>query len=69
MVIFTTLGCNANCYYCYENNLRNNKYKMSKETADKIISLLIKNNKKKISIGWFGGEPLYNEEIIDYISD
>lgn len=69
MIIFTTLGCNANCYYCYENNLRNNKYKMSKQVADKIITLLLKNNKKKISIGWFGGEPLYNEQIIDYISN
>lgn len=69
IVIFTTLGCNANCYYCYEKKERDNKIKLTKENADKIINQIIKNKPKKLSIHWFGGEPLFNIDIIDYITD
>ena len=67
LVIFTTLGCNANCSYCYEQGERDNKIKMTPEVADKIIDLIEKTNKKKIYLSWFGGEPLYNANIITYI--
>ena len=66
IIFFTTLGCNADCYYCYEKNVRNNKIKMSYSVADKVIQK-IENRNEKFFFHWFGGEPLYNEEIINYI--
>ena len=69
IVILTTLDCNAKCYYCYEKDqLCNRNLYLTEEIADKLIEKIIKNNKEKISIGWFGGEPLVNKKIITYIS-
>lgn len=65
-ILFSTLGCNANCNYCYEKEYRNKKYSMTKEVVDDFINLLIKNNQKSIEISWFGGEPMFNDSIIDY---
>lgn len=66
-IIFSTLGCNANCYYCYEKKFRNEHYQMTEEVADDFIKLLIKNQVSSIKISWFGGEPMFNEKIIDYL--
>lgn len=68
-VIFTTLNCNANCSYCYEKKQCHNKQDMTKEVADKFLSLVYKNQPKKLRLNWFGGEPLYNVEIINYICE
>lgn len=69
--ILPTLGCNFRCSYCFEaqNQVLNSK-KMSKEVQDIIVDKLIQYHKKeyKISISWFGGEPLLAPEIISYIS-
>lgn len=62
--ILTTLDCNADCIYCYE---KRNHMKMSKETADKVVDFLRRITTDKLHIEWFGGEPLYNHEIISYI--
>lgn len=68
-VILTTFDCNAKCYYCYEKDqLCNRDLYLSEKDADKFIARLIKNQTTKISIGWFGGEPLVNKKIISYIS-
>jgi sulfatase maturation enzyme AslB (radical SAM superfamily) len=41
---------------------------MSKNVADKIISLIMKRKElEKVHFSWFGGEPLFNNEIISYI--
>lgn len=66
--IFTTTDCNARCFYCFE--LGRSRIPMSRETAGKVVKY-IKNHcgDKKISISWFGGEPLFNAEVIDVISD
>ena len=63
-VLFTTNECNANCPYCYE-VLK--KGKMSKETADKVIKFIESTHGRRTKIQWFGGEPLMNADIIDYI--
>ena len=67
IIVFTTLGCNANCSYCYEKEQKFAKEKMTEETADKIIKLLLDYNRTEILWDWFGGEPLVNSQIIDYI--
>lgn len=66
--IYTTYDCNAKCYYCYEKDV--NKVYMSHEVAKKTISFIKNNTPKnsKLTIEWFGGEPLLNIPIIDYIS-
>ena len=66
--ILPTTYCNARCFYCYENNVEHKH--MTIETSDEIVQF-IKNHRadKKISINWFGGEPLVGWKIIDHISE
>ena len=66
--IFTTTDCNARCFYCFEAG--RSRIPMSIETAHK-VSKYIKNhcNGKKVSIRWFGGEPLMNVDAINIISE
>ena len=66
--ILTTSACNARCFYCYELGIKK-KTHMSKETAEKVADYIIKHTDKRdtISLDWFGGEPLFNSEVIDLI--
>lgn len=66
--ILTTTDCNARCFYCYE--LGRSRIPMSEETARETAAY-IKNNcgGKKVRITWFGGEPLYNFQVINVICD
>ena len=65
--IFTTTACNGNCQYCFEKNYK--IITMTKEIAEKIIAYIIKNAnlQKPIKLNWFGGEPLVNKQIINFI--
>lgn len=65
-VILTTTECNARCYYCYEAGRPQSM--MTRETAERTVDYIREHGAPKISIEWFGGEPLYNAEMIDYIS-
>lgn len=65
-VIFTTMDCNARCYYCFENG--RHRKNMSDETAIKVGNFLVSKN-KSYEIDWFGGEPLYNPNAIRIITD
>lgn len=66
--IFTTTECNARCFYCYEKGI--NKIKMDDNTAYAVANFIKNHSKeKKVSIKWFGGEPLYNLNVIDIISN
>lgn len=64
-VILTTNECNARCFYCYESE---KKGSMTTETADKLIQFIKTHKNNNCNITWFGGEPLKNIPIIDYIS-
>lgn len=60
-----TYGCNFNCPYCYEKEIRRNKV-ITETFVDRVFELyhgVIEN------IGFFGGEPLLltNKKIIEYI--
>ncbi|MGN0317720.1 MAG: radical SAM protein [Lachnospira sp.] len=66
--IYTTTKCNAKCYYCFEKNFAGES--MDKSIADKVVGRIldIQGNAKQLTITWFGGEPLLNKDIMDYIS-
>ena len=64
-VVLTTNECNANCPYCYE-TLKVGS--MSKLTADNLVTLIKEKHDGDVNITWFGGEPLKNIQIIDYIT-
>lgn len=67
--ILPTTDCNARCFYCYE--LACNRRNMSERTARDVADYIIRkcDKSRKVSIRWFGGEPLYNSEAIDIICD
>lgn len=65
--ILTTTGCNARCFYCFENGTK--PVTMTAETANKVVRYIMDHHgDKKVMILWFGGEPLVNVKVIDQIS-
>lgn len=67
--IFTTLKCNARCFYCYELNKKGKKH-MTIEIAEKLVQYIINHTfeQQTVRLDWFGGEPLFNQHVIDYIT-
>lgn len=64
--ILTTTDCNARCFYCYEKGRP--RRPMSKDTALRTAQYIIDHcEKQKVSINWFGGEPLFNKSVITTI--
>lgn len=64
--IFTTTDCNARCFYCFEAG--GTRIPMTEETAHKTAAYISDHcGGKKVGIGWFGGEPLFNKPVIDII--
>ena len=66
LVIFTTSDCNARCFYCFERGTR--KVKMTEQTAYDVAEFIRNKCENNVHIRWFGGEPLYNDKVIDIIS-
>lgn len=64
--IFTTMDCNARCFYCYEKGQPRISMtdKIAKDTADFILKT---SSNTPVDIRWFGGEPLLNTNAIDII--
>lgn len=67
--ILTTTKCNARCFYCYQLHSKQ-KMHMTEETAHKVARYIIDSTfeGQRLFIGWFGGEPLYNQKVIDIIT-
>lgn len=64
--ILTTTDCNARCFYCFENGTA--RIHMSKQTAERVTDYILANYQgKTVYLKWFGGEPLYNVDVIDII--
>lgn len=64
--IFTTTDCNARCFYCYE--MGRSRVPMSNETAHKAAAYIAAHcGGEKVHLHWFGGEPLFNKQVIDII--
>lgn len=68
-VVLTTTDCNARCYYCFE--LGAKRVHMTTQTAEDVAKYIVykADPNKAVHISWFGGEPLYNYEVIDIISN
>jgi len=61
--ILPTTGCNARCTYCYEEGMP--VYSMNEETTDRVVDFIEKTRwQDKITLIWFGGEPLAGSRII-----
>ena len=66
--ILSTTDCNARCFYCYEHGIA--KKNMNKEIAINVAKFIVENSHgNSVTIQWFGGEPLYNIEPIDLITN
>lgn len=64
--IFTTTDCNARCFYCYEKG--RSRIPMTEETAHKAAAYIANHcGGNPVKLGWFGGEPLFNKNVIDII--
>lgn len=65
LTICPTMDCNMNCPYCYEEN---KKSYMNKNIVEKIFLFVSERIQKKeiqkISVMWYGGEPLLGLDII-----
>src|SRR5574344_1264401 len=59
LTLLPTRGCNFGCIYCYEEERPN--IKMDEET-EKAVFRFVKSNSniKRLSVVWYGGEPLLN---------
>lgn len=74
-----TENCNLRCSYCYErvsdvwNQKRVMDWDVAKKAIDSFLITIQRNQKKKVSVRFFGGEPLLNwnliEKAMDYIKD
>lgn len=66
--VFTTMDCNARCFYCYE--LGRPRTPMTAQVARDAAAYMARvSDGRKVKLTWFGGEPLYNAEAIDGITD
>ncbi len=64
--ILTTTDCNARCFYCYE--MGRPRVPMTADIAWQTADYIIRHcEKKKVTLAWFGGEPLYNKPVITLI--
>lgn len=65
LTILPTLKCNARCFYCFEHGIKQTI--MNQQTADHLIQFITSKNIQNIHLTWFGGEPMMNPDIIEYI--
>ena len=68
LTILPTRGCNFGCIYCYEQDRPMKNMSESTETA--IVQFVKSNpNLKRLSVVWYGGEPLINYPSIKRLSE
>ena len=69
--ILTTMACNMDCVYCFEQGVDSN-LSMSKKTAKRVCEWLIERvddvHPRDLTITFFGGEPLINSKMVKFIS-
>ncbi|MBR6336849.1 MAG: radical SAM protein, partial [Ruminococcus sp.] len=66
--ILPTTACNARCTYCYEEGFKVSS--MTQETAEALVSYIEKTrHDDKVTLAWFGGEPLVGVKVIRYVCE
>jgi len=70
VTITTTLDCNLDCYYCYEDK---SPIYLSRERCDQILGYIEERletgDHRKLYTDWYGGEPMLNRDAIEYFSE
>lgn len=66
LIINPTLGCNLNCWYCYETHLQNTHMSIEiQQSVCKLIKNRVGSGKyKSMDLSFFGGEPFLEYESI-----
>lgn len=66
--ILPTTGCNARCFYCYEQGFKTST--MTRETLESTVDFILGfcENMDEVIVTWFGGEPFTREDYIAEIS-
>jgi len=71
VILHVTRSCNLRCKYCFQGNGTNGNgaFLMGREVGTTAIDLLIEASgpRKSIAVGFSGGEPLLNFELIKHI--
>lgn len=66
--VFTTMECNARCFYCFERGRK--RTRMSLKTAGETAKFIAdRHGSGAVQLRWFGGEPLMNMQAIDTICE
>jgi uncharacterized protein len=69
VTITTTLDCNFDCYYCFEDK---SPVYLTHERCDQILAFVADKieakGHPKLYIEWYGGEPMLNRDAIEYFS-
>ena len=65
--ILPTMACNARCVYCYEAGAQ--PIAMTPETEDATLRFILENRdpSARLTLAWFGGEPLLGRAFIDRV--
>lgn len=71
LTILPTGKCNFKCPYCFESDKSFCRNAMTKESQNALLKFVQKiiPKHKSLTVGWFGGEPLLEPEIIEYLSE
>ncbi|MCP4203652.1 MAG: radical SAM protein, partial [bacterium] len=71
VTITTTMDCNFDCYYCYED--KDPEDYLSLERCDQLLEWIEEQielkGHTKLYTDWYGGEPMMNRKAIDYLSE
>jgi len=68
LTICPTLKCNFRCPYCFEHDQRDGAT-MSPETIERLIAFIAGyKDARRLSIGWYGGEPTLAWELIEDVT-
>ena len=70
VVAVMNLDCNFDCVYCYEGDLKGDRY-MSARTADDLVAFVkqrLTPDKNKLIVDFYGGEPLLSADRIESLS-
>ncbi|MFN7963820.1 MAG: radical SAM protein [Thermoanaerobaculia bacterium] len=70
VTLTTTLDCNFDCYYCYEDK---SPVYLSRERCGQILRYIEDQieakGHRKLYTDWYGGEPMLNQDAIDYFTE